>query len=57
VARRERLAHLGAQGYVTKPFTPEVLRGEIERVLGVNPDGALVGTGAENGELADEFSF
>ena len=26
---------LGASGYVTKPFTPEGLRHEVERVLGV----------------------
>ncbi|WP_031496272.1 response regulator [Bryobacter aggregatus] len=34
-ARIERLMELGAQGYVTKPFAPERLRGELERVLGV----------------------
>jgi two-component system chemotaxis response regulator CheY len=56
-ARRERLAHLGAQGYVTKPFTPEGLRAEIERVLGVNPEGVLAGSGTEDGAFADEFSF
>jgi DNA-binding response OmpR family regulator len=26
---------LGAKGYVVKPFSPEALRGELERVLGV----------------------
>jgi len=30
------MLELGAQGYVTKPFFPESLRGELERVLGVN---------------------
>jgi two-component system chemotaxis response regulator CheY len=38
-SRRERLAQLGAQGYVTKPFAPERLREEIENVLGVTPEG------------------
>jgi two-component system, chemotaxis family, chemotaxis protein CheY len=27
---------LGAKGYVTKPFLPETLRAEMERVLGVS---------------------
>lgn len=55
-ARMERLAQLGAQGYVTKPFAPERLREEIENVLGVTPDGAMVGAGAGM-EGDDEFSF
>ena len=33
--RVEQLMSLGAKGYVTKPFMPETLREEIERVLGV----------------------
>ena len=32
--RREQLAALGARGYLAKPFAPEALRAEIERVLG-----------------------
>jgi two-component system chemotaxis response regulator CheY len=32
--RINRMIELGARGYVTKPFLPEVLRGELERVLG-----------------------
>jgi two-component system chemotaxis response regulator CheY len=32
--RRERLEQLGVQGYLAKPFTPERLRAELERVLG-----------------------
>jgi two-component system chemotaxis response regulator CheY len=32
--RRQRLESLGAQGYLSKPFTPEKLRDELERVLG-----------------------
>lgn len=32
--RRERLERLGVQGYLPKPFTPEKLRAELERVLG-----------------------
>lgn len=56
-ARMERLAALGAQGYVTKPFAPERLREEIENVLGVSPDGALVGSGVGQGGEDDEFSF
>jgi two-component system chemotaxis response regulator CheY len=36
-ATKERILQmlsLGAQGYVSKPFTPEELREELERVLG-----------------------
>ena len=33
-ARRERLMELGASGYLIKPFAPEMLQREIERVLG-----------------------
>ncbi len=33
--RVERMLALGAQGYVHKPFHPEGLRDELERVLGV----------------------
>jgi two-component system chemotaxis response regulator CheY len=29
-----RMIALGAEGYMSKPFTPETLREEIERVLG-----------------------
>jgi two-component system, chemotaxis family, chemotaxis protein CheY len=29
-----RMLALGAQGYMSKPFTPELLREELERVLG-----------------------
>jgi two-component system, chemotaxis family, chemotaxis protein CheY len=29
-----RMIELGAQGYMTKPFTPETLREQLERVLG-----------------------
>jgi two-component system chemotaxis response regulator CheY len=29
-----RMIELGAQGYMSKPFTPEGLRDELERVLG-----------------------
>ncbi len=32
--RRERLLQLGARGYLPKPFAPETLQCEIERVLG-----------------------
>jgi two-component system chemotaxis response regulator CheY len=32
--RIRRMLELGAQGYITKPFFPESLRGELERVLG-----------------------
>jgi len=34
-SRISRMLNLGARGYVTKPFLPERLRGELERVLGV----------------------
>lgn len=33
--RIDRMLKLGARGYVTKPFTPEALREELERLLGV----------------------
>ena len=33
--RRTQMMSLGAKGYVTKPFTPEDLRQELEDVLGV----------------------
>ena len=33
--RIRRMLDLGAKGYVVKPFSPEVLRNELERVLGV----------------------
>ena len=36
--RISRLLSLGARGYVTKPFLPEVLRTELEGVLGVPVD-------------------
>jgi len=36
--RRARLMELGAKGYLVKPFAPEMLRDEIERVLGVIPN-------------------
>lgn len=32
--RMDRMIELGAHGYVTKPFTPEVLGAELERVMG-----------------------
>lgn len=35
-ARIQSLLALGAKGYVTKPFPPESLREELERVLGVS---------------------
>ena len=37
-ARVERMLSLGAKGYVKKPFSPESLREELERVLEVNHD-------------------
>ncbi len=33
--RIHRMLELGARGYITKPFFPEALRQELERVLGV----------------------
>jgi two-component system chemotaxis response regulator CheY len=32
--RVQRMLALGAQGYITKPFSPEALREELDRVLG-----------------------
>jgi two-component system chemotaxis response regulator CheY len=37
-SRIARLLSLGARGYVTKPFRPETLRAELERILGVPVD-------------------
>jgi len=34
--RMHRMLQLGAKGYIAKPFSPEALRGELERVLGVS---------------------
>lgn len=34
-ARMSRMLRLGARGYIKKPFTPELLKCEVERVLGV----------------------
>lgn len=36
--RIERMMSLGAKGYVAKPFTPEMLRSAMERLLGVAHD-------------------
>jgi two-component system, chemotaxis family, chemotaxis protein CheY len=36
--RMHRMLQLGAKGYIAKPFSPEALRGELERVLGVAHD-------------------
>ncbi len=33
-ARILKMISLGAQGYMTKPFSPEALREELERILG-----------------------
>jgi two-component system chemotaxis response regulator CheY len=33
--RMQRMLALGAKGYIAKPFFPETLRQELERVLGV----------------------
>jgi two-component system chemotaxis response regulator CheY len=35
-SRMREMIGLGARGYVTKPFLPETLRTELEKVLGVN---------------------
>jgi two-component system, chemotaxis family, chemotaxis protein CheY len=34
-SRTQRLLALGARGYVIKPFQPEALRAELDRVLGI----------------------
>jgi len=34
--RMQRMMQLGAKGYISKPFSPEALRRELERVLGVS---------------------
>lgn len=52
-SRMERMVHLGAQGYVTKPFAPERLREELEKVLGAS----AMGVGAQKMEAEDDFAF
>ncbi|HWD00319.1 MAG TPA: response regulator [Candidatus Sulfopaludibacter sp.] len=37
-SRVQQMLALGAKGYVCKPFLPEVLRDEVEKVLGVAHD-------------------
>ena len=37
--RVQQMLTLGAKGYVTKPFLPETLRGELEKALGVRRAG------------------
>jgi two-component system, chemotaxis family, chemotaxis protein CheY len=34
--RVERMLTLGAQGYISKPFPPEALREELDRILGTH---------------------
>jgi len=34
--RIEEMMSIGAKGYLTKPFVPEDLRGQLERVVGVD---------------------
>jgi two-component system chemotaxis response regulator CheY len=34
-ARARRMEAAGVRGYLTKPFSPEALRDEVERVLGI----------------------
>jgi two-component system, chemotaxis family, chemotaxis protein CheY len=33
--RMDRMIKLGARGYISKPFLPETLRDEVEKILGV----------------------
>jgi len=33
--RVDRLIKLGVRGYISKPFLPETLRDEVEKILGV----------------------
>ena len=34
--RMDRMIKLGARGYISKPFLPETLRDEVEKILGVH---------------------
>lgn len=38
-ARAQEMLNLGARGYVRKPFQPETLREEVEKILGVSCGG------------------
>lgn len=40
--RIEEIMHVGAAGYVTKPFRPEDMAATVYRALGVNPDERFV---------------
>lgn len=42
-ARVERMLALGARGYIAKPFTPERLRGELDRILTRRPGAGYAG--------------
>jgi two-component system chemotaxis response regulator CheY len=37
-SRIQRMLSLGAKGYISKPFLPEVLRDEVKKVMGVAHD-------------------
>jgi two-component system chemotaxis response regulator CheY len=37
-SRVQHMLALGAKGYISKPFLPEVLRDEVEKVMGVPRD-------------------
>lgn len=37
-SRIQRMLALGAKGYISKPFLPEVLRDEVEKVMGGSHD-------------------
>jgi two-component system chemotaxis response regulator CheY len=37
-SRVQKMLALGARGYITKPFLPEALRDEVEKILGVVHD-------------------
>jgi two-component system chemotaxis response regulator CheY len=38
--RIEEAEHLGARGFLKKPFVPEELRSELHRILGLDEQGA-----------------
>jgi two-component system chemotaxis response regulator CheY len=57
VARIENMMALGASGYVQKPFGPEQLRDEVDRIFGGEPDSpAVARTAAERAAEGSDSS-
>jgi two-component system, chemotaxis family, chemotaxis protein CheY len=53
VERIARMRCLGANGYITKPFTPEALRDQLDKVLKRGEGDIVESPAAANGSVAD----